>query len=245
MALKKIMTSEKIKNFFMLNWWFTGVSSIVLIILAIVLFFKLNSIEESFTKKLNMTMQNSIISTIDGRVALLKKQVVNTDSDVFKRYITQLAKLMIASESSLTNGFDSTTAKKITKPSKLLQVNENFKLLIDEFLVNNSVKARFLRFYYNNLKKGELPKKATILSSKNIYKPLEDGGFEIEVTFKVQKDFIDKTDNEDYEVVASDIVTLQGFIKPSEFSTQDNPYGVKFTNIRLNLYLYKNFAKGW
>ena len=244
MALKKSKLITKLKNFFMMNWWFTGVSNIIMIILMLTFFFKISDVEVNFEQRLNTAMKNSIVATPDGRVALINKKFVNTDSKVFINYIGQIVKMMEASESMLTNGFNTMTASKIVKPSALLNVDEDFNLLYREFFIDKRATGRFLRYYYTQLKKSELPKKLAILSTKKLYKPLDDGGFEIIVILKVQKDFIDKTSNKAVELVTKDTITVEGFIDPSKYSTPQNPYGVKLYAPKLNLYLYSNYEKG-
>lgn len=244
MALKKTKFITKMKNFFMMNWWFTGISNIIMVVLMIAFILKLGDVEVNFEQRLNKAMENSIIATPDGRVALINKQPINTDNRVFVNYIAQIVKMMEASESMLTNGFNTTTASKIVKPSVLLDINEDFNLLYKEFFINKKATGRFLRYYYTQLKKGELPKKISILSTEKQYKPLDDGGFEITVILKIQKDFIDKTSNRAVELITKDAITIKGFVNPSKYSTPENPYGVKFYAPKLNLYLYGNYEKG-
>jgi len=244
MALKKTKLITKLKNFFMMNWWFTGVSNIIIIVLMITFIMKLGNVEVNFEQRLNKAMKNSIATTPDGRVALINKQFINTDSEVFINYIAQVVKMMEASESMLTNGFNTMTASKIVKPSVLLGIDEDFNLLYKEFFIDKKATGRFLRYYYTQLKKGELPKKISILSTQKQYKPLDDGGFEMTVILKVQKDFIDKTSNRAVELITKDSITVRGFIDPSKYSTPQNPYGVKFYAPKLNLYLYSNYEKG-
>ena len=241
MALKKPKISTRIKNFFMMNWWLTGVSNFIIIGLLIWGTITIKEVEKNTISRLNKTMKNVIFATPDGRVALIDKKTINTDSDVFINHIGQIVKLMLASESKLTQGFDTTVASMIDKPSVLLDVNEDFKLLYQEFFANDQITAIFLRYNYNMLKRGQLPKKLTILSTEKNYQPLPDGGFQLKVTLKVQKDFINKVSNKPVELITTDVVTVQGFIDPSAYSTPDNPFGVKFTSVKLNLFLYDNY----
>jgi len=241
MSLKKPKTTDKIKNFFMMNWWFTGISNIILIILFIYGIMTLLEVEDNVVKRVNLAMTNSIVATPDGRVALVGKQTINTDSEVFTNHIGQIVKMMEASESTLTNGFDASVASTIISPIKLLETNENFLYLYMDFFGNQTIKARFLRFYYNMLKKGELPKKVSILSTEKVYTALKNGGFKIEVTLNVQKDFVDKTSNKSIELVTQDVIIVYGYIDPSKYSSSDNPYGVRFEKAMLNIYTYSDY----
>jgi hypothetical protein len=244
MALKKTKLITKMKNFFIMNWWLTGISNIIMIVMMLIFIVELGDVEVNFEQRLNRAMENSIIATPDGRVAIVDKQFINTDSEVFINYIGQIVKTMEASESILTNGFNTMTASRIVKPSVLLNINEDFSLLYKEFFIDKKTTGRFLRYYYTQLKKGELPKKISILSTEKEYRPLQEGGFEIRVTLKIQKDFINKTSNRAIELITKDIITVRGIIDPSKYSTSQNPYGVKFYAPSMNLYLYSNYEKG-
>lgn len=243
MALKKQKLSLRIKNFFIMNWWLTGISNFIMIGLFIFGIVTLKDVERNMTTRMNKTLKNVIMGTPDGRVALINKKAINTDSKVFINSIGQVVKMMEASESILTRGFNASVASTIDKPSVLIKINEDFKLLYQEYFQNNQITGTFLRYYYNMLKKEQLPKKISILSTEKHYTPLPDGGFEIKVYLKVQKDFIDKVSNKPVELVVNDIIIVRGFIDPSEYSSANNPFGIKFTSVKLNLFLYDNYYK--
>lgn len=244
MSLKTDKILTKINNFFVANWWLNGISNIIIIIIFLLFYFELSRVEKSFEAKLNRAMQNTIVTTLDGRVSLINRHFVNTDSDTFRNTIAILAKNMTSSESELTKGFDKTTAAQITSPSKLLQVSENFALLHKEYFFTDTITLSFLRYYYTKLKLGQLAKKSSILSTEYEYSPREQGKFSIKIIFHTSKDFINKSNNKTIEILADDVFVIDGFIDPSKYSTAINPYGIKITNIKINLYTYEDVMKG-
>lgn len=244
MALKKDPLLKRISDFFAYNWWLTGVSNVVLIILMVILISKQNEIQLDFQARLNKAMSNIIYGTPDGRVGLLDKKLVNTDSDVFKNHIAQITKKMAASESLLTQGFNSSVSASIKTPASLLETVEDYKILNDNFFANVNVGQTFFRFYYNSLRQGQLPKKATILSSKYSYYPVGENGFKIHVTLKTAKDFVDKTNNRVSELIVDDVYKIEGVVDPSSHSSSLNPFGIRITDVKLDLFLYQNFITG-
>lgn len=241
--LKKPNIGNQLNTFFKQNWWLTGISNIILFILIIYTLSDISSLKESWTKTVDKSMSNVVAVTPDGRIRLIKRELVNTDSDAFKNYLKNLSKKMDVSESILTLGFNRDATRKITSPQALDEINENFNLLGREFFSSQAIYNTFLRYWYNELKKGSLPKKIQILESKIDYKPKKDGGFEVVVELKTQKDFLDKISNITSEIVVSDFITLEGHIKPSEHSTVDNPMGVRIDSVSLSIYTYDNFKK--
>lgn len=243
MALKKDKLITRINNFFIANWWLTGITNVVMIILMITLVTKQDDMDIHFREELDRAMKNTVIATPDGRVALIDKSMVNTDSETFVNHIKLIVKQnFLASESLFTHGFDAEISSHLKSPEKLLELTDSYKLLTKEFFATNEVAGNFIRGQYSLLKKGELPKKATILSSSTIYEPLEGGGFQITVKLKTAKDFINKTNNQLIEVVVDDTIIVSGFIMPTAYSSPLNPFGVKFTSVKQDLYLYKNLS---
>ena len=171
MALKKDSLTKKLNDFFVMNWWLTGISNIIIIILFIYYSINLSDYKDETTKRINQANLHIIYGTPDGRVALLDRQTVNTDNEVFQNHIALIAKNMETSESQLTHGFDPNIASKIVSPVDLLKVNENFVLLYKEFFANKNVTLSFLRYYFNLLKAGNLAKKNTILKTTYQYSP--------------------------------------------------------------------------
>jgi hypothetical protein len=247
MGLKKDKFTTRINNFFVFNWWLVGIASIVMVVLMIQLIMKQSAMEEHFRAELDRTMSNIVVATPDGRIALVDKSFVNTDTDVFKNHIALIIKQnMIGSEGLFTHGFDPNVASKLKSPQNLLELTDNFKLLANEYFSNNEVTNNFVRTYFTLLRKGELPKKATVMSSSYRYEPLEGGGFTITIDMKVAKDFINKVTNKYVELVVTDTITVYGFIQPTAYSSPLNPLGVRFTGVKMSLYLYSNYdgAKG-
>jgi len=243
MGLKKERLLDKINNFFVRNWFLNGISNIIIILLFGYFFMELDNVKKDFTQKLQKAMQNIVVATPDGRVGLLKKTFVNTDSDYFKNSIAIVSKNLVASESILTQGFNAAVSSQIKKPADLLKTNENFALLYKEYFANKHITVSFLRYYYNLLKLRELPAKVSILSTSYEYKPLGNNRFAMTITFKTAKDFINKVSNKVAELVVDDIFVVEGFIDPTNYSTALNPYGVKFTNIKMKLFTYSDYAK--
>ena len=106
MPLKKDSKLQQINNFFMMNWWMTGISNIIIIILIINTNMNIDESMKSLKTAMDKTMSNIVFGTPDGRVALIDRQPVNSDSDLFVNYLGMLAKTMETSESKLTHGFD-------------------------------------------------------------------------------------------------------------------------------------------
>lgn len=243
MSLKKPTLGTRIKNFFQINWWFTGVSNIIMIFLILMFMSRLTEVNEDFTVKLDNALKNVIIATPDGRVKVLGKELIDTDSDYFKNHIKKIVKTMNTSESLLTHGFDVKIASKIDDYSSLKNVSEEFKILGDEFFESEEKFNVFLRFYYNKLKMGELPNKIQVFKTDAKFFPLGDNKFRIEVTFSTQKDFVNKITNQPREIKAVDVIIIDGYINPSKYTSTLNPFGVRITDFRLGLFLYEDFMK--
>jgi len=243
MALKENDYMQRLNDFFVKNWWFNGVSNIIIIILLVYYIVDIKDFKKETTDRINIATQHIIYGTEDGRVALLDRKPVNTDSKVFQNYIAIIAKNMEASESTLTHGFDSTTSSKIISPASLVNVDENFALLYKEFFVSKRVTMSFLRYYYNLLKSGQIAKKSSILETNYDYQGDGKGGFTMKIIFKTAKDFINKVDNKPIELIANDTILIKGFIDPTKYSTSLNPYGVKITDVKLNIYTYGDYIK--
>ncbi|KAB7891303.1 hypothetical protein [Poseidonibacter ostreae] len=241
--LKKPSIGTSLNVFFKQNWWLTGISNIILFVLIIYTLSDISQLKKDWTDKIDLAMSNVIAVTPDGRIRVIKRELVRTDTDAFQNYIKNLSKKMDVSESILTYGFDKNIARTITSPQALDRINEDFNLLGREFFDSKSQYETFLRYWYNELKKGSLPKKIQILSSKIEYTPLPEDRFSVSIELKTQKDFIDKISNVNSEIVVSDFITLEGFIRPSEYSTIDNPMGLRIDSTSLNIFTYENFRK--
>ena len=101
----------------------------------------------------------------------------------------------------------------------------------------------FLRYYYDLLKSGNLAKKNSILKTTYEYSSNGKGKFKMKIIFKTQKDFINKVNNKDIELIANDTILLEGFIDPTKYSTPLNPFGTKFTSVKLGIYTYNDYLK--
>ncbi len=239
--LKKQDTFEKLQTFFHQNWWLTGVSNVIIIICFIIFYNQLSAIKKDVTKKTDIAMSNVIALTPDGRVRLLERELINTDSDTFQNAIKREIKKMTVSESDLTLGFNKDVVKKITSPQALDEINEDFNLFGKEYFNSEQTYNVFLRYWYDELKRGDLPKKVQVLRSKATYTPLLNDRFEIKVELEVQKDFTDKITKRVTELVVTDIITVTGFIRPSVYSTPDNPLGIRFENTKLSIFTYRDY----
>ncbi len=243
MALKENNYMQKLNDFFVKNWWLNGVSNIVIIILLVYYIIAIKDFKKETISRINIASEHIIYGTEDGRVALLDRKLVNTDSKVFENYIAIIARNMEASEATLTHGFDSITSSKITSPASLVNVDENFALLYKEFFISKKVTMSFLRYYYNLLKSGQIAKKSSILETNYTYQGDGKGSFTMKITFKTVKDFINKVDNKPIELIANDIILIKGFIDPTKYSTALNPYGLKIVEVKLNPYTYGDYLK--
>lgn len=241
MALKNINSFEKMKTFFYQNWWFTGVSNIVIVILFFTIFFKMSDLREDYTAKIDKSMQNVLLVTADGKVRVIARELISTDNNLFENIIKEEIKKMTTSESALTLGFNPEVVKTITEPKALENINEDFKLLGKEYFASEQKYNIFLRYWYDELKRGDLPKKATVLRSKTTYTPLLGDRFEIKVDLEIQKDFTDKVTKRVVELVVTDTITATGFIRPSEYSTIDNGLGIKFEDVKLSIFTYRDY----
>jgi len=243
MAIKKQPLLDRINNFFVKNWFLNGVSNIIIICLLIFYITEENQNKKDTDKRLNTLMMNIIYGTPDGRVGLLDKKLINTDSEVFQNHIALIAKNLETSEEKITHGFDPAVSAKLTNSAKLVEVDENFALLYKEFFASKRITMSVLKYYFILLKSGELAKKSSIISTKYEYEPDGENGFKMKIIFKTAKDFINKVDNKPIELIANDIVYLKGFIDPTKYSTPLNPFGVKFTDVKLNIYTYSDYLK--
>ncbi len=239
--LKKTNTFKQLTTFFHQNWWFTGVSNIIIIICFIAFYKELSYIKRDITAKTDTAMANVIAVTPDGRVRLLERELIDTDSDTFKNAIKREIKKMTVSESDLTLGFNRDVVKKITSPQALNEISEDFNLLGKEYFDSEQTYNIFLRYWYEELKKGDLPKKVQVLRSNAIYTPLLNDKFEIRVELQVQKDFTDKITKKVTELVVTDIITVVGYIRPSVYSTPDNPLGIRFESVKLSIFTYRDY----
>ncbi len=239
--LKKTDTFKQLTTFFHQNWWFTGVSNIIIIICFIAFYKELSYIKRDITAKTDTAMANVIAVTPDGRVRLLERELIDTDSDTFKNAIKREIKKMTVSESDLTLGFNRDVVKKITSPQALNEISEDFNLLGKEYFDSEQTYNIFLRYWYEELKKGDLPKKVQVLRSNAIYTPLLNDKFEIRVELQVQKDFTDKITKKVTELVVTDIITVVGYIRPSVYSTPDNPLGIRFESVKLSIFTYRDY----
>lgn len=242
--MKKPNLGTRISNFFTMNWWFTGVSNIIIIFLIAYTLSELEFVRNDFTKKLDNSIKNVAIATPDGRIALIKRELIDSDTEYFTNHLKSIVKKMNTSESILTHGFNKSVVNKIVSYESLGLTDENFKLLGKEFFDNKEIYDLFLRFYYNLLKTGELPKKIQIFKTTPDFKPLEGNTFEMTVKFDTQKDFVNKINSTSTELVAEDKIVVYGYISPSEHSSADNPFGVRITDFKIGLYLYSNYIKG-
>lgn len=240
--LKKSNTFNKLNTFFHQNWWFTGVSNIIIIICFIAFYKELSYIKRDYTKKADTAMSNVIALTPDGRVRLLKRELIDTDNDTFKNAIKRKIKLMTVSESDLTLGFNRDVVKKITSPQALDEISEDFHLFGKEYFDSEQTYNIFLRYWYEELKRGDLPKKVQVLRSNAIYTPLLNDKFEIRVELEVQKDFTDKITKKVTELLATDVITIVGYIRPSVYSTADNPLGIRFESVKLSIFTYRDYS---
>lgn len=241
MSLKKPNTFKYLSTFFHQNWWFTGVSNIIIIICFIFFYIELSDIRKDIRQKTDIAMANVIATTPDGRVRLLERELIDTDSDTFKNTIKRLVKPMTVSESDLTLGFDKDVIKKITTPKVLNDISEDFNLLGREYFDSDQAYNIFLRYWYDELKKGDLPKKVQVLRTNSVYTPLLKDRFEIRVELEVQKDFRDKVTAKVTELVVTDVITVTGFIRPSVYSTPDNPLGIRFESVKLSIFTYRDY----
>jgi len=243
MALKKENFLVSLNNFFVRNWWLNGVSNVIIIMLLVYYSISLSDFKKETTDRINQANLHIIYGTPDGRVGLLDRKPIETDNKVFQNSIAIIAKSMETSEAELTQGFDSSVSSKITSPARLIDVDENFKLLYHEFFSSKAVTMSFLRYYYDILKNGNLAKKNSILKTTYEYSHNGKGKFTMKVMFKTQKDFINKIDNKGIELIANDTILLNGFIDPTKYSNSLNPFGVKFTSVRLGIYTYNDYLK--
>jgi hypothetical protein len=243
MALRDNKFIDKLNNFFVKNWWFNGISNMVIIVLLIVFINKIEDFKVDTTKRINIATQHIVYGTPDGRVGLLDRQLIETDNKVFQNAVALVAKNMHASEEILTQGFDSAISSKITSPASLVKVSENFALLHKEYFDSKLITFPFLRHYYNLLKSGELAKKSSIVSTSYDYTSNGSNGFTMKITFKTSKDFINKIDNSPIELIVNDIILLNGYVDPTKHSSPLNPFGIRFTTVRLNLYTYGDYIK--
>ena len=187
--LKKTNTFKQLSTFFHQNWWFTGVSNIIIIICFIIFYNELSYIKHDIRQKTDIAMSNVIAVTPDGRVRLLQRELIDTDSDTFKNAIKRKIKTMTVSKSDLTLGFDENVIKKITNPKVLDEISEDFNLLGKEYFDSEQEYNRFLRYWYDELKKEDLANKVQVLRSNAVYTTLLNDRFEIRVELEVQKDF--------------------------------------------------------
>lgn len=243
MALKKDSYMQRLNNFFVKNWWLNGISNIIIIFLLIYYIIDIGKFTQETTKRINIASEHIIYGTVDGRVALLKRQLVNTQSKVFQNYISIVAKNMETSVASLTQGYNAQVSSEITSPAALVNVDQNFALLYKEFFASKRLTMSFLRYYYNLLKSGQLATKNVILATNYKYQGDGKGGFQMKIIFKTEKVFINKVTNKPIQLIANDIVFVKGSIDPSKYSTVMNPYGVKFTSVKLNVYTYNNYIQ--
>jgi hypothetical protein len=222
--LKKPNTFKQLSTFFHQNWWFTGVSNIIIIICFIMFYRELSFIKSDIRQKTDIAMANVIAITPDGRVRLLERELVDTDSDTFKNAIKRIIKTMTVSESDLTLGFDKDVIKKITTPKVLDEISEEFNLLGKEHFDSEQAYNIFL-----------------VLRTNATYTQLLNDRFEIRVELEVQKDFRDKVTARLTELVVTDVITVTGFIRPSVYSTPDNPLGIRFESVKLSIFTYRDY----
>lgn len=239
--LKKSNSYQKLKDFFHQNWWLTGVSNAIIIILIFIMFNKLSNLEEDYTKKINLAMQNVLMTTPDGKVRVLERELINTDNNIFENIIKNIIKKMTVSESALTSGFNENVIRSITSPQSLIEINEDFKILGKEYFANEQVFNIFLRYWFDELKRGDLPKKLTVLKTRATYTPLQGDKFEMRVEIDLQKDFTDKVSRRVVELLVTDVITVTGYIRPSKYSTVDNGLGIKFDSVKLSIFTYRDY----
>jgi hypothetical protein len=227
-------TTEKIQKFLNTNNWIIAIGILLV-------FFYLSSKIGDVLDEVQKTAINVrkdigkvIFVSSDGQIVKLKKSPVSyTDKRVARYLANTIEDSLITDLVRISEGFKKT----YKNPVDLVENYKPFK----EFLTY--INKRWLINYANNIllliSEDNYPEYIQVYDKKiNSYRVLDNNSFDIEITYYViKRSYLKEILQPNKYVTAKDTINVKakGFFNIVKYGSFDNPFGLKFTSIQINL----------
>lgn len=226
----------RIENFYKFNWHLFTFMLIFSILSTWYVYYQSMKRADRNEKLLIANIQYVTVATADGRFMKLKREPVDMKGDIFKRYIANLGSSFIWDASIVTAGFKE-------KPKKAIDIYKNSqfaKYIVSNYIDSQSAASAILDYYFKRYTEDSLPETIRVLGYKinkyDVNSPDKENEnvpehtlstWSMDITYKVYTNSWIVEKNKSVERVQYIHMMITGFTNPYQYSTIDNPYGMK------------------